>query len=124
MTVRGLHHAGLYVASLERSIAFYRDVFGLGVIEQLTFGTENIAFLYIGSSQLELIEANTAARPAGVVDHIALEVTSLDRLIQHLRERGVTLLDQAPIPVPDLHARIFFCLGPDAERIELLEHYS
>jgi len=38
VTVAGLHHAGLYVSSLARSIAFYHDAFGLEVVEQLTFG--------------------------------------------------------------------------------------
>ena len=122
MTVRGLHHAGLYVSNLERSMAFYHDVFGLEVAERLSFGGEKIAFLGVGSSRLELIEADASIRPTGVVDHIALEVADLDSLVQRLREHGVTLLDQTPIAVPELDARILFCLGPDAERIELFEY--
>jgi lactoylglutathione lyase len=122
MTVCGLHHAGIYVVNLERSIAFYRDVFGLKVAERVAMGDEQIAFLSIGSARLELIQTSTAVRPTGVVDHFAIEVTNLDELIPRLREHGVTLLDQAPMPVPSLHARILFCLGPDAERIELFEY--
>ena len=118
MPTRGLHHVGLYVSNLERSIAFYHDVFGLEVAERLSFGGEKIAFLAAGSSRLELIEANTLTRPTGVVDHVALEVSSLDSLLQHLLDQGVTLLDQTPVAVPALQARILFC-GPDAERIAL-----
>jgi catechol 2,3-dioxygenase-like lactoylglutathione lyase family enzyme len=123
MGVLGLHHAGLYVANLERSIAFYRDVFGLELAEQLTFGAEKIAFVRIGASRLELIEATGSQRPTGVVDHVALEVDDLDTALQRLRAHGVTLLDLTPIPVPPLQARILFCVGPDAERIELFEYH-
>jgi catechol 2,3-dioxygenase-like lactoylglutathione lyase family enzyme len=56
-----------------------------------------------------------------VVDHLALEVDDLDAWLARLRERGVRLLDEAPIEVPTLGARILFCLGPDGERIELFE---
>jgi lactoylglutathione lyase len=122
MRVLALHHAGIYVANLERSIAFYHDVFGLEVAERLTLGAERIAFLGVGSARLELIEAAGGQRPTGVVDHVALEVENLDGLARRLRQRGVTLVDQAPIAVPELHARILFCLGPDAERIELVEY--
>ena len=57
-----------------------------------------------------------------MVDHVALEVDDLDALLQRLREHGVTLVDQSPVTVPELQARILFCLGPDAERIELFEY--
>ncbi|MGI9145076.1 MAG: VOC family protein [Chloroflexota bacterium] len=120
--MRGLHHVGVYVSSLERSIAFYRDVFGLQVAERLDFDAEQIAFLSVGSARLELIQANPAQRSGGVVDHLALEITNLDSFVESLHERGVRMLDEAPISLPALGARILFCLGPDAERIELLEY--
>jgi catechol 2,3-dioxygenase-like lactoylglutathione lyase family enzyme len=119
----GLHHVGLYVADLDRSIAFYRDAFGLEVAERLSFGDEQIAFLRIGAHRLELITLpGSTARATGVVDHVAFVVPApLETLLDALRARGVRLLDQTPIPVPALNARIAFCLGPDGERIELFE---
>jgi catechol 2,3-dioxygenase-like lactoylglutathione lyase family enzyme len=122
MAVLGLHHAGLYVENLERSIAFYHAVFGLVVAEVSSFGEEKIAFLAVGSARLELIETTTPPRPSGVVDHVALEVDDLDALQPHLRKHAVTVLDPTPILIPELQARIQFCLGPDAERIELFEY--
>ena len=122
MKVVGRHHAGVVVANLERSIAFYGDVFGLEVAERLDVGGERLAFLQVGAARLELIEsAPQAPRRTGLVDHVALEVRDLGGLLRHLEQRGVTLVDREPIDVPGLNARILFCLGPDAERIELFE---
>lgn len=127
--VVGLHHAGVYVESLERSIAFYSEVFGLELAERFTFDAEKIAFLTAGAGRLELIEAIESAaseprRRTGVVDHVALEVRELDQLLAQVRERGVTLLDSSPIAVAAIGARIAFCAGPDGERIELFEILS
>ena len=122
MVVVGLHHAGVHVSSLARSIAFFEQVFGLRLSQRLSFGGEELAFLSTGSGWVELIEDGSRGRPTGVVDHLALEVNDLDGQVRRLVERGVPLLDQAPVAVPALGARILFCLGPDGERIELLEH--
>jgi catechol 2,3-dioxygenase-like lactoylglutathione lyase family enzyme len=122
VTVVGLHHAGLYVSSLSRSIAFYRELFGLELAERLTFEGEQIAFMHVGAARLELIAADDTQRPNGVVDHVAFEVHGLDALVADLRARGVRLLDDAPTAVPELGARIQFCVGPDGERIELFEY--
>ena len=121
MAVIGLHHAGVHVTSLERSIAFYQAVFGLRLVAQLSLGTEQLAFLGAGRTRVELIADGATDRQTGVVDHLALEVDDLDGWVPRLRERGVRLLDEAPVEVPALGARILFCLGPDGERIELFE---
>jgi catechol 2,3-dioxygenase-like lactoylglutathione lyase family enzyme len=125
--VLGLHHAGVYVADVERSISFYADVFGLEVAERLDFGGEKLAFLRVGTVRLELIEpiqGSSVRVQQGVVDHVALEVRDLNELLARLRQRGVTLIDPDPIEIHSLGARIAFCLGPDGERIELFETCS
>ena len=38
--IRGMHHVGLSVSDLERSIAFYRDVLGLKVLRIIEAGAE------------------------------------------------------------------------------------
>src|ERR1700704_396663 len=69
VAILGLHHAGLYVASLERSIAFYREIFGLEVAERFDFGDEQLALLRVGNlfclgpdgERIELIEVSPSA---------------------------------------------------------------
>jgi len=119
--VRGLHHAGVHVASLARSIAFYETVFGLQVAARLRLGDEQLAFLRTGAGWLELIAAGGPRPSAGAVDHLALLTSDLDGWLARLQVHGVPLLDAAPLEVPALGVRILFCLGPDGERIELLE---
>jgi lactoylglutathione lyase len=121
MSVVGLHHAAVHVSHLERSADFYQAVFRLAVAERLSLGTEQLVFLHAGDARLELIADGRGSRETGVIDHVAFEVDDLDEWLIRLRQQGVPLLDEAPVEVRQLAARILFCLGPDGERIELFE---
>ena len=90
----------------------------------MTLGTEQIVFLEADTGRVELIVDGTGARQTGMVDHLAFEVADLDAWVWRLREHSVQLLDEAPVDVPAIGARILFCLGPDGERIELFELLS
>jgi hypothetical protein len=68
-----------------------------------------------------LIVDGSGRRQTGVVDHLAFAVDNLDDWLLNLRAHGVQVLDPQVIHIPQIGARILFCLGPDDERIELLE---
>jgi catechol 2,3-dioxygenase-like lactoylglutathione lyase family enzyme len=124
MAVR-LHHVGVHVEDLGRSIAFYEAVFGMRVVQRFVLGDEELAFLDAGAGLVELIADGGGGRAsAGVVDHVAFQVGDLEEWGRVLAAHGVVALDAAPIAVPALGARIRFWLGPDGERIELIEARS
>jgi lactoylglutathione lyase len=121
MIVAGLHHAGVHVSNLEGSARFYQGVFGFSVAERLCLGNEQLMFLQANCARIELIAGGRGERQTGAIDHVAFEVDDLDTWLSRLRQHGVRLLDEAPVEVPQLKARILFCEGPDRERIELFE---
>jgi catechol 2,3-dioxygenase-like lactoylglutathione lyase family enzyme len=116
-----LDHAGVHVTDLEGSVAFYRDVLGLQEQTRFQFFDEQLVFLAAGAGFVELIADGSGRRATGAVDHLALRVTDLDEQLKRLRAAGVRLLDETPVEVGALNARILFCVGPDGERIELIE---
>jgi catechol 2,3-dioxygenase-like lactoylglutathione lyase family enzyme len=109
------------VTDLERSVAFYRDLLGLREATRFTLLDETLVFLAAGQGWVELIDDQRGPRADGVVDHLALRVDDLDTLLPRLRAAHVRLLDDAPLDVPAISARIVFVLGPDGERVELIE---
>jgi len=119
--IAGLRHAGVHVCNLEGSTRFYQHVFGFWVAERLCLGNEQLLFLQGPGACIELIADGRGERQTGAIDHVAFEVDDLDTWLSRLRQYGVRLLDEAPVTVPELKARILFCLGPDGERIELFE---
>src|SRR5690606_5917428 len=103
----------------ERSIAFYRDVLSLQLIERKEVRHLRLAFLKIGDTELELIEGAQGYEEAdGIVNHLAFSVANADEALERLRAHDVELIDQAPREIWD-GCRIAFFRGPDGEKLEL-----
>ena len=90
MQLTGLHHITLISSDLERSIAFYRDVLGLGIVRDTPSdddpGTRHVWFGAVDGSPGRLISIMEYPQlPAGVVgtgstQHFALAVESAEEL--------------------------------------------
>jgi catechol 2,3-dioxygenase-like lactoylglutathione lyase family enzyme len=90
MPITRLNHAVLFVSSVERSVAFYRDVLGFRRIDMTPEGFAGAAFLQAAGStndhDLGLFEIGPGAGPSGAggstvgLYHLAWEVDTLDEL--------------------------------------------
>ena len=86
----GLAHIGVMVTDMDKSIDFYQNVVGLELMNVENMGQTRLAFLKVGSCILELVGvAGAQARPAGVVDHIAIETKNTKAVAQALKAKGV-----------------------------------
>ena len=138
--ITGFNHVGISVASLERSIAFYRDLLGMQVIQEVSFEGERyesilglkgakgrIAILRVGNLELEFFEF---ARPTGRVGdlnrpvcdrgiaHFAVQVEDLAGLYARLQAAGVAF--HCP-PIDFGCALATYLRDPDGNVIEMLQ---
>jgi catechol 2,3-dioxygenase-like lactoylglutathione lyase family enzyme len=145
MTVLGTHHTGFQVGSLERSLAFYRDLLGLEQISERTITKEYVgrlvgypgvtlhsAFLRIPGSEhlLELIEYQGVERAA--IDartanpgtaHICLLVDDLEPIVERLTAAGFGSAGGVVSPThgPNKGRLAVYLIDPDGIRVELLQ---
>jgi glyoxylase I family protein len=90
MQLTGLHHITLITADLERSIAFYRDTLGLGIVRDAPSdddpGTRHVWFGAVDGTPGRLLSVLEYPQlPAGTVgtgstQHFALAVDSVEEL--------------------------------------------
>lgn len=146
MSVLGLNHAGVTVASLDRSLAFYEGLLGLAVAAITVLESPDIeavvgqpgARLRIADMTLpaggvlELIQyelpdvppASTSHLQAGTA-HIALEVTGLRELFARLGAAGVDLISSRPVEITGsgefAGVVVVYLRDPDGNVIELIE---
>lgn len=119
MLIKAIHHISLLVADTERSLAFYRDLLGLKVIDRPPLGFPG-AWLAIGEQQLHLLELPNpdaeSERPdhVGRDHHLALVVNGLDELAQQLKDAGI------PISKSKSGRNAIFCRDPDGNGVELI----
>jgi len=124
MNVRKLLHTRMRVDDLERTIAFYRDVLGLEVVERHDSPRgSRLAFLKAsGSDELIEICSYPAAGPVRVQEdlvHLAFAVDDLDATIAELSTKGVPITD-GPTTTSS-GTRFAFIDAPEKYEVELIE---
>ena len=144
--LRGVHHAGVTVSSMERALAFYRDVLGLEVIVQAERRDETIGAIvgypgaavklaFIGvpgdSARIELLEYQAPRgdgvdgetyRPAS--GHVCFRVDDIETLYEQIANAGYAPRSTAPVTItegPNAGARAFYVRDPDGYSVELFQ---
>ena len=105
--IKGLHHIGIAVRSLQERAPLYTAL-GLSVSGGDEVPTEGVrvAFLQVGGTRIELLEPTSAESPVARfiatrgegLHHICLEVDDLEGAVSALAGQGFRLVDQRPRP--------------------------
>lgn len=100
--IRKIDHVAVAVPDLKQALSFWSDALGLEASEIETVESEQVkvAFLPVGPTRIELLEARDDQSPVarfvesrgGGIHHLTFEVSDLPQLLERLRERGVQLL--------------------------------
>ena len=103
-----LDHIGIAVEDIEAALSFYRDALGLDVEAPEDVVTQRVRARHIpvGGPKLELLEATSPdSAIAKYIDkrgpglhHITLRVENIRAALDHLKARGVRLVDAEPRP--------------------------
>lgn len=124
MRVKKLLHTRMRVSDMDQTINFYTGVLGLEVMERkVSPRGSHLAFLKVPNSE-ELIEL-CSFPPSGPVKvqedlvHLAFEVENLDRTIEALHAKGITITDGPTRSSSG--SRFIFIDAPDGYEVELTE---
>jgi catechol 2,3-dioxygenase-like lactoylglutathione lyase family enzyme len=145
LNVRGLDHSGIPVSNLDRSLGFYRDVFGVepdfvteygdpSLSEQLRVPNPRmrIALLRLADSiAIELLEyVEPAPRPFSLRDcdvgatHLCLEVDDVEAACSELRAKGIDVYGDPFLETqsgPFRGSKWVFFKDPDGISFELVQ---
>lgn len=127
-----IDHIGIVVADIEKALEAYQVALGLPLKEIVDVPDQQVrvAFLPVGDSDIELLQATTddsgvarflEKRGEGI-HHLCLEVMDIEATLEQLRAHGVPLIDQQPRP--GAHGRVAFVhpKGMHGVLLELVEH--
>jgi len=143
---KGMHHTGITVSDLERSIAFYHGVLGLEFANEPTAvfsgpalekgvgvpgGSLRQVSFWVGDSQMELLEYRTPPSPNKAVPpnnalgaaHAAFLVDDIYAKKKELEARGVTFYSDVNVvdDGPLAGWRWCYFADPDGVSLELVE---
>jgi len=125
MRVKAIDHIVLTVASIEKAVAFYRNVLGM---EHETFGPDNRSALKFGDQKINLHEVGNefeprAVRPWPGSADVCFLVDDLASVEAHLASCNVEIV-AGPGPRTGARGEIrsYYVRDPDGNLIELSEY--
>ncbi len=106
MKVKRIEHIAIAAPSLAKSIALFRDAFGIEMEYEEKIGSIRLAMLPVGETYIELLEGQAENDPVRQriaekgpgLWHICLEVEDIEGALAELKAKGVKLQDEAPRP--------------------------
>ena len=106
MKLNKIEHIGIAVESIEESLKYYENVLGLKcyAIEEVKDQKVKTAFLKIGETKLELLEATSNDSPIAKfiekrgegVHHIAFDTDDIKQTLNEIKTKGIRLIDETP----------------------------
>ena len=126
----GIDHIGIAVNKLDEAISLYRDFLGLELegVHIVEEQKVRVASLSTGEeTRIELLEPTESESPVAKfiekrgegIHHIALKVRNIEAVLEKLKEKGLTLVDEKP-RVGVGGAKIAF-IHPKSTRSALIE---
>lgn len=101
-----ISHIGIAVKSIEKALPFYTKTLGLELegMEEVASEGVKVAFLRIGESRFELLEATADSSPIHKfiekrgegIHHIALDVENIEARINSLTKNGIQFIHTEP----------------------------
>ena len=118
-----IDHVEITPSNLDKTIGFFTEIFGFTVKMRKKVDSpplEEVAFLELGNTVLELVAVKNPAPPSQVPQvgyrMMAIEVEDMDKAVEYLKSKGVEI-SMAPVSLgPSKRAEI---KDPDGLSIEL-----
>ena len=106
-----IDHIAVLVDDLDKTLSFWREALGMELshVEDVPAEKSRVAFLPLGSSEVELVQPTTddsglarylEKRGPGI-HHICLEVDDILGMLAQLKEKGIQLINETPMTAPD-----------------------
>lgn len=104
--LRKIEHLGIAVANIEESLKMYETLLGTNCYKTESVESEGVktAFLQVGESKIELLEASNPSSPIAKflekkgpgIHHIAFDVENIEAEIARLTSQGFELIHTTP----------------------------
>ena len=101
-----IDHIGIAVENIREALAFFEQALGLPLerVDSEEGGRTDVAFMPVGSSDVELVEpkdtdsglAKYLAKRGEGIHHICFQVDDIDAALARLKEHGAQLIDETP----------------------------
>lgn len=119
--VTGIQHVGIPTKDIQKTIDFYASLGFEIILQTVNEATnEKVAFLRLKNLTIETYQVRNACETIGAIDHIALDITDIEKVFDTIKVGSYGLLNHEIqfLPFFDHGVRFFTIKGPNAEKVE------
>ncbi|GAF64195.1 hypothetical protein BTS2_1087 [Bacillus sp. TS-2] len=115
-----LHHIGIEVKDLKKSLAYYETYFQAKYVNQFKIGKESIIFIQLGELTIELVHSSQKKnKKTSSTIHIALQVENVIDWYESLLKKNLPP-SEGPYQLSN-GWKVVYYQGPNQELIELIQ---
>ncbi|MFH1480421.1 MAG: VOC family protein [Pseudomonadota bacterium] len=113
-----LHHVHLFSSDMDKSLHFYREMFGARTIfDREMAGSRNV-LIAIGNGKINLYDRPPKDPGRGAVHHLGIETDDLETLVEHMKRKGYSFSGS----IKDYRSwRYIMAEAPDSVLLELFQ---
>ena len=99
-------HIGIAVKSIDEALLFWQSSLGIKCtgVEEVEEQKVKTAFLPVGDTEIELLEATSEESPVAKfiekkgegIPHLAIRVDNLEAALSEMKDKGIRLIDETP----------------------------
>ena len=99
-------HIGIAVKSIDEALLFWQSSLGIKCtgVEEVEEQKVKTAFLPVGDTEIELLEATSEESPVAKfiekkgegIHHLAIRVENLEAALSEMKDKGIRLIDETP----------------------------
>ena len=86
-----VHHVHIFASDIDKSIKFYEEFFGGGVILDSELAGARNVFMRIGNGRLHLYDQPPKNPVGGSIHHFGIQTDDTEGVVNKLRSRGIIL---------------------------------
>jgi len=117
--IKGLQHIGIPTEKYDETKLFYMKL-GFIPYGETAIESKRAVFMKQNNIEFEVYEVDWSKKCYGAIDHIAIDVKSIEEAYLFIKKCGFAILEKEimELPLKQKGVRFFTIVGPNQEKIE------
>ena len=88
--INHIHHVHIFASDLDKSVEFYREMFGGEVVLDMDLAGARNVFMRIGTGRIHFYDQRPKHSLRGSIHHFGIQTDSIEEIVEKMKAKGIT----------------------------------